>query len=251
MHHAYLALISYEGHNHYGFVRQKNLPSIEGDLKHFFQTHFSGSFRFFPASRTDRGVSAKKQLVKIMHESDTQLNFMELKSKKLPPHLQILDFLDCPPKLDVIKAIKKKHYVYRFSNRDVLENNNIFILTEMLDQHDMSTAAELFIGHHNFKNYAHDALTYESPMRQILQCSLTCCDGVFELHVVGESFMRHMVRLISGAVINVGQGKLSHTDIVQSFHAPSFQKFLVPGKGLTLENIWFEDSLAVHFHSKS
>ena len=64
----YQAVIQYDGTNYFGFQWQKDIPTIQNDFNQSLHQIINGKITTVAASRTDTGVHAIEQIVKITSE---------------------------------------------------------------------------------------------------------------------------------------------------------------------------------------
>ena len=83
----------------------------------------------------------------------------------------------------------------------------------------MKQASKLFLGEHDFSNFYCEGTPVKHNKREIFECELVEKSGVafgpfeeeisklFLFRVRGSGFLKQMVRLMVGAVVDVGKGK--------------------------------------------
>ena len=223
---SYLAILQYDGTNHQGFQFQAGARTIQGDLNLALERLFKAPFTTRAASRTDKGVHALAQVVKISTEDATPLTqsrFQEV----LPSHIRCLDLTLCPrdfiPSMDQVS----KEYRYLFSDTsdrfiaNVPENLNIQVMKECV---------AMLTGRHDFKNFWSIGGVSNSTVREILACDLTLINpqelfrdtlfttplnSCYQFRIVGTGFLKHMVRHLMGAIFQVGQNNLTSDDFAR------------------------------------
>lgn len=179
------------------------------------------------ASRTDAGVHAQGQVAKITIpiaiESEKLLLGM---NSLLPDDIRILQCEPCAPEFNPNKASKSKEYHYYFCTDPIYNPvlNNIVAhipsnykaaATEPLDIELMQRACKLFIGEHDFYSFARRDSNINSTCRTIFSCEilqaqpLTFGNRIYYLKVVGNGFLRQMVRYLAGALFALGRHQLS------------------------------------------
>jgi tRNA U38,U39,U40 pseudouridine synthase TruA len=75
----------------------------------------------------------------------------------------------------------------------------------------MERSADLFVGSHNFTNFAR--VRDKNPWRNILEISIGENEGFDFLEVKAESFLWHQVRCMARALLLVGEGEAGETFI--------------------------------------
>ncbi|NLV98428.1 MAG: tRNA pseudouridine(38-40) synthase TruA, partial [Clostridiaceae bacterium] len=70
-------------------------------------------------------------------------------------------------------------------------------------------------------------------------------DPFLYLHVIGDGFLYHMVRILAGTLLYVGLGKLDAGDIPRLLLAADRTAMgpTLPAHGLTLERVFYKEEL--------
>jgi tRNA pseudouridine38-40 synthase len=232
----YKAILQYDGSEHMGFQWQEGMPTIQGDLNQSLQKILQGKVTSRAASRTDKGVHAFGQVVKISTEDPLTLDAEQL-SAALPSHIRCLDISPCRgafiPSIDQIS----KEYRYLFTNTPGvmdLEQRYIAQTPFPINIPHLQTCVDMLKGTNDFRNFWSIGGFANTTLRDILQCDLTminpqelfrdtlftagqltCC---WQFRIVGKGFLKHMVRHLVGALWMVGNGRLSVEDFSQFLH---------------------------------
>ena len=186
------------------------------------------------ASRTDSGVHAQGQVAKITItiaiESGKLLRGM---NSLLPDDIRILQCEPCAAEFNANMDSKSKEYHYYFCTDPVynpvlngfvahISSDSKASATGPLDIELMQRACKLFIGGHDFYNFARRDVNISSTFRTIFSCEIlqaqpaTFGNKIYYLKVVGNGFLRHMIRYIAGALFALGRSQLSLSDISEA-----------------------------------
>ncbi len=68
----------------------------------------------------------------------------------------------------------------------------------------MRKASEYLVGEHDFTSFASSKSKKKSNVREIYSINIKEDDNVIEIYVEGNGFLYNMVRIIVGALIDVG-----------------------------------------------
>lgn len=235
---------------------QKELPSIEETLRRTWEKVFGYPIRAFAASRTDAHVHAFDQWVKVMARLDLEFDQakLQLLNTSLPDDIQVVSFRDCEVGFNIIGAANSKEYCYLVANKLPANlpraNEKIFHFVEGLDLELMNQAASCFLGEHNFINFQRREKKTAKFTREVLSShvkqiyhwegiELDC--PIFCYSVVSKGFLRQMVRIMMGAILNVGHGRISINDLKSALIGDNkiHAGFVSPGYGLYLNKINF------------
>lgn len=224
----YKAILQYDGTNHLGFQWQEGVPTIQGDLNLSLEKILQGEFTTRAASRTDKGVHAIGQVIKISAEDSTPLD-VTLLNQNLPPHMKCLSLSPCAR--EFIPSIDQSSKEYRYLFTDKPNQRYIAEAPSQLNIDHVRTCVDLLKGTNDFKNFWSIGGVANTTIREILQCDLTLIDPAvmfrdtlftagelttcWQFRIVGRGFLKHMVRHLVGALWMVGNGRLSVEDFRQ------------------------------------
>lgn len=141
---------------------------------------------------------------------------------------------------------KEKWYRYRIWNSnitDVFERKYVYQLNDKLNLDLMKEASRELIGEYDFAAFTTLKNTKKSTVRKIdaIDISERKVPGGREiiLDFRGEGFLYNMVRIITGSLIEVGEGKRSIDSLLDAMDSGVRENagYLVPGKGLCLMEV--------------
>ncbi len=253
----YLFRIQYLGFRYSGWQKQPGQKTIEGMLTKTLKFVLPNKdFKILSTSRTDAKVSALDAAFELfLNDSpiaDSQA-FLSLFNTNLPPDIRILSMTEVDDSFNIIQHGKEKEYVYLFSYG---EKNHPFCAPFMANIIDdlnielMTEAAPIFMGMHNFKAYTARPRINSQLVRAITSCEIVenkvleasfFPEKSYALIVTGQGFMRYQIRMIMGALIQLGRGELSISDIRESLTDSNkiAISFVAPGSGLQLNTLEF------------
>ena len=234
----YKAIIQYDGSSRMGFQWQDGTPTIQGDLEQSLQKILEGEVLTRAASRTDKGVHALGQVIKISAQDSTPLELVKF-NEALPSHIKCLDLSPCAREFIPSIDQTSKEYRYLFTVAGD-EERYLANVPEALNIEDMKTCVEMLKGTNDFKNFWSIGGIANTTIREILACDLTLVnpqeifkDSLFtagpvtscwQFRIVGRGFLKHMVRHLVGALWLVGNGRISVADFSQYLHGEQKQQ---------------------------
>ena len=117
---------------------------------------------------------------------------------------------------------KEKLYRYRILNRPLpcpFRHGYTWHVKQTLNVQAMKRLGEVFVGDHDFGAFRAQGCTAKSTFRTITRAEILMTEGD-EIHfeVQGKGFLRHMVRIMMGSVVDVGLGRRSHQQIEAALH---------------------------------
>lgn len=232
----YKAIIQYDGSDRTGFQWQEGMPTIQGDLNLTLQQILQGKVTTRSASRTDKGVHAFGQVIKISAEDPSNLDAARLNAA-LPSHIRCLDLSPCAG--DFIPSVDQtsKEYRYVFTNTPGISGQDQRYIAQTpfpLNIENMQTCVSMLTGRNDFRNFWSIGGISNTTIRDILQCDLTTIDprelfkdslftagqvtSCYQFRIVGKGFLKHMVRHLVGALWMVGNGRLTVDDFSKYLH---------------------------------
>ena len=106
----------------------------------------------------------------------------------------------------------------------------------------MQTAAEAFVGEHDFKSFCSIRTQVEDTVRRIYSITIKKNeDDRIDIRISGNGFLYNMVRIIVGTLVDVGYGRISPEDMpdIISSRNRSRAGFTAPPDGLYLRHVEF------------
>ncbi len=239
----YKLIIAYEGTDYIGWIQQPGKRSIVQALRDSFTRTFSKEIKLLGASKTDAGVHAMGQTA--MVETDLDISPEKLKwvwNNALPSSITIRS-LEIAPDFNPHEAVVEKIYHYHF----FLDRPEPFYArygTQFYRQIDLEIfqkTLSLFEGTHNF-NAFYTGDDREDTVRIIKQVKLEFLKkyNCYRVKIIGENFLRHMVRRMIGAARAAAQRDSIPIEIVKKaldFGEKKFELPTAPAQGLMLYKI--------------
>ena len=240
----YFIEVSYKGTNYSGFQVQQNANSIQAEVEKALQIFFRENFELTGSSRTDAGVHALK-------------NFFHFDSDNMPDeeilNASVYNLNAILPDDIVINNIRKvaseahcrfdaksreyKYYIYQDKNPFLADR--AFYFPYRLDIEELQAAADLILQYEDFTSFSK-----RNTQVKTFHCIIQKSEWIIEnetivYKVIGNRFLRGMVRGLVGTMLRVGTGKISLNDFISIIESKDSSKadFSVPPQGLFLTNV--------------
>ncbi|HVR98145.1 MAG TPA: tRNA pseudouridine(38-40) synthase TruA [Thermoanaerobaculia bacterium] len=239
----YRLTVSYRGAAYGGWQRQENALTVQQVLEEALSGLLGRPVQVAGASRTDAGVHARGQVAHL--ELDTPFSESALvhgTNHRLPEDVRVLAAARARDGFHARKSALAKEYSYRLSRAPVLSPLDSLFAVRVpagLDVERMSEAAVHLLGRHDFSAFALAGGSHGQPFRRILSALWEESGEELRFRVVGDGFLRGMVRALVGTLIEVGVGKRSPDDFAgllagspRSAAGPT-----APAHGLVLERV--------------
>ncbi len=236
-------VISYDGSNYHGWQRQKNGVSIQEELEKAIESVVGEKTEATASGRTDAGVHAEGQVVHFDTNSTVPPEkFYKALNPFLPNDIKVLSSGLVEDNFNARKSAKKKTYKYSFYFSEVdlpLKERYAVRLEEKPNFKLIKECAKLFVGEHDFKAFSSAGSSVKTTVRTIYSVEIERELNGFAVLVTGNGFLYNMVRIMVGAILDVGYGKKSLQDIEQAFTNGKRETLgkTLPAKGLTLQKV--------------
>jgi tRNA pseudouridine38-40 synthase len=104
---------------------------------------------------------------------------------------------------------------------------------ERLDDVAMAAAAQTFVGRHDFSAFGGKD---RQPVRTLHSVGVRRQGNVITIDVIGDAFLRQMVRRIVAALLRVGHGRATASEVAEALSGdrPAFAGDTAPAHGLVL-----------------
>lgn len=245
----YRILLQYEGTRYDGWQKQGNTDNtIQGRLEAILTRLEGEPVEVHGSGRTDAGVHARGQVANFrLKGARTPEAVMEYLNRYLPEDIAVLRCERAPERFHSRLSAVEKTYAYRIETapkRDVFARRFQYGLGQALDVEAMGKAACLLCGTHDYKSFCGNKKMKKSTVRTVRTIELRQEpeDTLLELRFTGDGFLQHMVRIMAGTLIEVGQGKRDWQSMTQVLAVLDRQAagFTAPPEGLCLETVRYE-----------
>ena len=111
-----------------------------------------------------------------------------------------------------------------------------------LDVEKMKEASKAFIGTYDFRSFCANKRMKKSTVRTITGIDFCEKDGILIISYTGTGFLYHMVRILTGTLVEAGMGKRDIASMTELLKAKNRESagFLVPACGLLLKEVRYE-----------
>lgn len=237
-------VVEYDGTRYHGFQWQANQPTIQDELESAIEKLTGEKLRVVAASRTDSGVHARGQVISFRTASSHSLQtFVKGMNFHLPGDIAVRAAYRADDSFNVRKGAIGRQYEYHILNspaRSPLRESFSYRVEGELNVPEMNRACEAIIGVRDLASFASDlGMPLKSTVRDVLRAGFTRDEDVIVFSIVASSFLPHQVRNTVGAILRIGQGKLSLSDFYRIIEARKIGLAgpTAPAKGLCLVRV--------------
>ncbi len=237
--------IEYEGTRYGGFQYQPQIPTIQHEIETAITRLTSETIRVHAAGRTDAGVHATGQVIAFdtasSHPPET---FMSALNHYLPPDIAIKAARIAPPDFDPRRNAVSRTYRYSILHSPTpspIHRRFTYRITDMPDISAMQQAANLLVGTHDFQRFAAPQPQGKSTIRRIHDATVRTRDDIVAIEVTANAFMRHQVRRIAGALLDIVRRRLTTAELQSMLNgAPTDAvAHTLPPQGLCLVSVQY------------
>ena len=163
----------------------------------------------------------------------------------LPEDIEVTSLARMPERFHSRLNAVDKTYEYRIvidGRKHVFERKYVYFPEAPLDVEKMKEASKAFIGTYDFRSFCANKRMKKSTVRTITGIDFCEKDGILTISYTGTGFLYHMVRILTGTLVEAGMGKrdiVSMTELLKAKNRES-AGFLAPACGLLLKEVRYE-----------
>lgn len=241
----YKLTVAYDGTRYQGWQRQPDTElTIQGTLERTICALKGYPVEVNGSGRTDGGVHAKAQTASIHLSGKVEEDvFLQELNQMLPEDIRVTGVELVKNGFHARYSASGKQYEYTIDTRekaDVFTRKYCFHFPECLDIKAMRAAAQCLIGKHDFAAFT-DRNEDQSTIRTIYDIRIEEQENKVKILYEGNGFMYHMVRILTGTLLEVGTGKrtLEETTALLDGGERWQAGFLAPACGLALKEVYY------------
>ena len=216
--------LAYDGTNYVGWQRQASGISIQGLVEEALRELDGRDVTLHGAGRTDAGVHALGQVASCALDRAIESGVLvRALNARLPPDIRVVSAKEVAPDFHARFRANAKTYRYRIDNADVMspfDRHYAWHVFGAIDVEAMDAAARLIEGRHDFAAFQTGPGTTRTTERTVTRSrvmrmmALSAEDtdgrtgrGLIAYEITGDGFLRHMVRAITGTLVEIGRGR--------------------------------------------
>jgi len=199
--------LEYDGTGFRGWAAQPRLRTVEGELRAALDEVYPRWSGLAVAGRTDTGVHALRQVASYEaiggpppERAAPALNAV------LPEDVAVVGAEAAPEGFHARFSAKARSYRYRVwrrSSHSPLERRRSLWWPRPLDEEQLAEAAALLVGEHDFRAFTPTETEHDVFIRVVSEARWARPGEALEFHVTADSFLRHMVRILVGTMLEV------------------------------------------------
>lgn len=245
----YFLELAYNGTPYHGWQRQPNAVSVQETIEKALAIILREKIAIMGAGRTDAGVHAKQLMAHFDFNKNLDENSIVYKLNCLLP-AEIAVYMirkvggSAHARFDAVSRSYEYHISFK---KDPFAINEVYYLTKILDVKMMNEAAAMLLNYKNFKCFSKsktDVKTYDCDITEAVW-ELTKNGLIFK--ITANRFLRNMVRAIVGTLIEIGEKKLSVSDLERIIKSEDRGEagYSVPASGLFLTAVQYPKTIYI------
>jgi tRNA pseudouridine38-40 synthase len=242
--------IEFDGTDYVGWQHQANGYSVQEAIEAALAKVLSQPVVIFSSGRTDAGVHARGMVAHFETEANLPLTaYREGVNSLLPRDIAIVDVEEVAADFHARYSALAKRYRYSLSLGEIrspLANRYSWQINKPLDVDAMRKAAASLVGHHDFSAFRSSGCNAKTTIREIFSVEIKKHGRMLHVDIIGSGFLRNMVRVIAGTLVDVGRGKRHYSEVSKLLESGQrdFSVVTAPSQGLCLMQVWYEGDLA-------
>ena len=241
----YRFLIAYDGTRYHGWEHKKDVVTIQGKIESVLSLMAGEEVRINGAGRTDAGVHARAMVASGPVPTDkTPEEIRDYMNHYLPDDIAVIAVEQVDERFHSRYAAKKKTYRYHIHMgeiSDVFERKYEYQYEKTLDVERMKEAASYLIGTHDFTSFCGNKKMKKTAVRTIYEINFTKKGNDLWIDYRGNGFLQNMVRILTGTLIEVGDGRRAPEELPQILESKNRENagYTAPACGLMLMEVHY------------
>jgi len=240
--------VRYDGTHLSGWQRQRNARTVQEELERAASALANETVRVHGAGRTDAGVHALAQVASFETKANIPMKGWRLgMNSKLPPEISVIEAREVADGFDPRRASAGKRYrylIHHHPSRDPLLRDRAWHVYDELDLDAIERAATQLVGVHDFRGFRAADCERTSTVRHLFRVAVVRGyhgnPTLLAIEVEGTAFLKHMVRIITGTLIDIGRARLPESVITEVLQSGDRTRagITAPPHGLYLDEVF-------------
>ncbi|MEI6084251.1 MAG: tRNA pseudouridine(38-40) synthase TruA [Verrucomicrobiota bacterium] len=246
MRRTYKLSIAYDGTAYGGWQRQPNQASVQELIEGALAKLVGTPVTLQGSGRTDAGVHARAQVASVaLTTHHSPLIIHRALNANLPEDIRVTGVRRAAEKFHARFSATGKEYRYQIDAGPVADpflRRYAWHHHRPLDVGAMRRAAKMIVGRHDFSALSANPMrVIDTPVRRVTKLTITRRGNLLTIVVCADGFLYKMVRSITGALVKVGEGRMTVAEL-QAVMAGKKRSALVetaPAHGLFLWRVFY------------
>lgn len=239
--------LMYDGSRFSGYQSQPKDRTVQQEVERaLWKIHKKTPVKTHASGRTDAGVHAMGQIIHF----DTPIEMPAERWARalngvLPDDISVKRTEEVPETFHARYSVTGKEYryrIYRTAYRDPFRTVHAYHYPYPLDVERMKRAAAHLLGEHDFTSFCSTKTDKENKVRTVTDISFLEQGDDLEIRFAGTGFLYNMVRIMTGTLIKVGNGRLEPDEVAHILAARDRNRAAqtAPAEGLYLWSVHYD-----------
>ena len=234
--------LEYDGAGFRGWAAQPGLRTVQGELEAALATVLREPVQLTVAGRTDTGVHALGQVASFVTEAEVRDDLARRLNGVGPDDIAVTAATAVEDGFDARNSAKSRSYLYRVLARSApspFEQGRALWWPHRFDLEALQACASALPGTHDFTAFTPTQTDHVRFERDVLHASWQLNSDILEFRITADAFMRNMVRILVGTMLEVSSGRRTTDSFTQLLTgaARSEAGDTAPPHGLYLESV--------------
>ncbi len=205
--------VAYNGFNYRGWQRQPNVPSVQETFETALEKILKQKIVCIGCGRTDAQVHASQYFFHIEIKEELDINIIPKLNNTLPDDLTIYEIFSFDERRHAQFDAIERHYDYfiHTTKQPFLHRHSTYLPYGKWDIKKIQTAIRLIPGKRDFRSFCKSPDKHDNTICNVKNVSLFLTENNTRMQFKFEAnrYVKSMIRLLVGNVLEVGKGKLS------------------------------------------
>jgi tRNA pseudouridine38-40 synthase len=247
----YFIEVAYKGTQYAGFQVQKNAITIQSEVERALSVKFGQSFRLTGSSRTDSGVHALQNYFhfdtveelldadnNLEKENNIQRALYSLNSI-LPDDIVIKTIFKVDPNQHCrFDAISREYKYYIYQKKNPFYKDTAYFYPYTINFEKLHQTSAIIFNTNDFTSFSKKNTQVNNFICSIYKSEWIKENNFLIYNIIGNRFLRGMVKGLVGTMLKVGSGKISLDEFDKIIICNNkIADFSVPSRGLFLVEV--------------
>lgn len=244
--------VRYDGTDFAGWQVQPGRRTVQGAIQDAMSRIMQQPIRIQGASRTDAGVHALGQVFSCHWPGPFPQRLRYALSRMLAPEVVVTELVEAPPDFNARFAAKAKRYAYSLDlgrAPDPFSARYAWFVKHRIDPGYLRGLLPELTGTRDFAGFQSSGNQMENTIRTLFSLRLEQgplagpldARDLWRLEFHGDGFLYHMVRNITGTLIEIARGRFPREFLARCLSSSGpFLGHCAPAHGLTLLTVEYD-----------
>lgn len=210
-------VVEYDGTDYFGYQYQPNVPTVQGELERVLSKIVKEKVSIYGSGRTDSGVHAAGQVINFLTSGSIPIEKLCVAMNSLlPTSISAVRAEEVSEDFHARYSARSRLYRYSILNRELrsaLAGRFAWHVNRQLDTDAMNEGKEHLLGVRDFCSFASADRDDGSTIRNMQEIVVRREEDCVLIDVRANAFLRSMVRVIVGTLVEVGLGQRPSSQI--------------------------------------